>query len=123
MKKRMAMRAVLTGVLAGGSAYWFMPYNQMAVFDINIFLIMGTVSFLFSLLLMYFQNEKPAKIALFVTLGVNIAVLARIVYDTVFWDSTSHNLAPVEFLLSSIVTLPSAFAGVFLGLFIIKQKK
>ena len=65
---------------------------------------------------MFFLNEKPYKIAMLIFLGVVLAVMARILYDTIFWDKTSHNLAPFEILLCGIITIPSAFLGVYLTL-------
>ena len=71
---------------------------------------------------MLFAYEKPPKIALLVSLGVALAVLLRIIYDSIFLDSTSHNLAPFEIIICGIITIPCAFVGVYLGLLIKKVK-
>ena len=123
MKIKAGIVTTLTGAIIGGMAYWFQPYNQSTVLGINIWLIIGIGAFIASFLLQLFVNEKPAKIALLVSLGVALAVLARIIFDVTFWDSTSHNLAPFEIIICGIVTVPSAFVGVFLAHLIKKLKK
>lgn len=123
MKSKAGIVTTLTGAIIGGMAYWFQPYNQSTVLGINIWLIIGIGAFIASFLLQLFVNEKPAKIALLVSLGVALAVLARIIFDVTFWDSTSHNLAPFEIIICGIVTVPSAFVGVFLAHLIKKLKK
>jgi len=111
----------LVGLIIGVIAYWLEPYVQT---DIpGSFFIWSVSAFLGSLLLMLFVNEKPPKIALLVSLGIALAVLLRIIYDTTFVDSTSHNLAPLEIIICGIITIPSAFAGAYLGLLIKKFKK
>lgn len=123
MKSKAGIVTTLTGAIIGGMAYWFQPYNQSTVLGINIWLIIGIGAFIASFLLQLFVNEKPAKIALLVSLGVALAVLARIIFDVTFWDSTSHNLAPFEIIICGIVAVPSAFVGVFLAHLIKKLKK
>ncbi len=123
MKIKAGIVTTLTGAIIGGMAYWFQPYNQSTVLGINIWLIIGIGAFIASFLLQLFVNEKPAKIALLVSLGVALAVLARIVYDVTFRDSTSHNLAPFEIIICGIVTVPSAFIGVYPAFLIKKYKK
>ena len=123
MKNKARIVATLVGLIIGGIAYWFQPYNQSTVMGISMYLIMTAGAFFAALLLKLFVNEKSPKIALLVSLGVVIAVLARIIYDTTFWDSTSHNLAPIEIIICGIITIPCAFAGAYLGLLLIKIKK
>lgn len=115
--------ATLTGIFIGVLAYWFQPYNQTTLFGVNIWLIMGIGAFLGALVLMTFLTGKPIKTALLIVLGVVIAVLARILYDTLLWDPTSHNLAPFEILWAVFATAPGAFSGAFLGLLIKKTQK
>lgn len=123
MKNKIGIVTILVGIIIGGLAYWFQPYNQSTVYGINMWAVMSIGAFLGALLLMIFFNGKPSRIALLVSLGILIAVIARIIYDTAFWDSTSHNLAPFEIIFFGIVTVPSAFAGVYLVLLIKKYFK
>lgn len=116
METKVKLGIIGVGLIIGGIAYWFQPYNQMTVLGLNIWLIMSIGSFIASAFIMLYLKEKPLKIALFVSLGVALAILARIIYDTIFWDSTSHNLAPFEIIIGGIVTIPSAIAGVYVGL-------
>jgi uncharacterized membrane protein YccC len=123
MKNKAVIGVTLVGIIIGGLAYWFQAYGQMTVLGIHMWLIMSIGAFLGSLLLMLFRNDKPPIIALLVILGVVLAVIARIIYDTIFWDATSHNLAPFEIILCGSITTPSAFAGAYLGLLIKKFVK
>ena len=112
---------ILAGLIIGGLAHWFQPYGQMTILEIHIWWILSIGSFIVSILLKLYLQEKPLKIALMVSLGVVLALLARIIYDVTFWDSTSHNLAPFEFILSGIVAVPSALAGVYIGVLFKKK--
>lgn len=123
MKNRIRILTTLIGLIIGGIAYWFQPYNQSTVLGINIWMIISMGAFIASFLRMLFVNEKPTEIALLLALGVELAVLARIVYDITFWDKTSHNLAPFEIILCGIITIPSAFIGVYLALLLKRNKK
>jgi hypothetical protein len=125
MKSKIKIRfgITLVGLIVGGIAYWFQPYNQDTVMGINMWLIMTIGATISSFLLKLFVDEKPPKIALLVSLGIALAVLARIIYDTTFWDSTSHNMAPFEIIICGIITIPAAFAGAYLGLLIKKFNK
>jgi uncharacterized membrane protein YeaQ/YmgE (transglycosylase-associated protein family) len=123
MKNKIGIGTTLIGIIIGGLAYWFQPYNQSTVFGINMWVIMSIGAFLGTLLIMIFLNEKPPKIALFVFLGVIIGVVAPIIYDITFWDPTSHNLFPFEIIFSSLITVTFAFIGVYLGLLIKKYFK
>lgn len=115
MKNKVGIGITLVGLTIGGIAYWFQPYNQMTVLGLHIWLIMGIGAFLGSIVLILFLKGKPLKIAQFVTLGVALAVLARIIFDITFWDPTSHNLAPFEIIIAGIITFPSAIVGGYLG--------
>lgn len=92
----------------------------MTVLGVHIWLILSIGTFLVSIMLKLYLQEKPLKIALMVSLGVVLALLARIFYDVTFWDSTSHNLACTEIILSGIEAVLSALAGVYLGVLLKK---
>jgi len=111
----------LVGLTIGAISFLIEPYVQTDM--PGSFFIWSVGAFFGSLLLMLFVNEKPPKIALLISLGIALAVIARIIYDTIFVDSTSHNLAPFEIIICGIIAIPSAFVGVYLGLLIKKNKK
>lgn len=120
MKNKVKIGTTLVGLIIGGTAYWFQPYNQLTILGIHIWLIMGVGTFLGSIGLMLYLNQKPLKTAMQVCLGVGLAVITRIVYDVTLWDSTTHNLAPFEIIITAIITIPSAITGGYLGLLIKK---
>ena len=120
MKAKVKIWIIIVGLIIGGISYWFQPYNQTTVLGIHIYLILSVGAFLGALFLMIFINKKPSQISLFLTLGMTLAILARIIYDTIFWDSTSHSLAPFEIIIGALIIMPCAFAGSFLALLIKK---
>ncbi len=120
MANKVRIGITVVGLIIGGIASWFQPYNQMKLFGLHIWLIMSAGAFLSSIFLILYLKEKPLKVALLVSLGVALAVVARIIFDLTFWDSSSHNLAPFEIIICGIITFPSAIAGGYLG-FLISQ--
>ena len=115
MKSKTIILIIIVGLIIGGISYWFQPYNHpTTIFGINIYFIWSIGTFLGALFLMIIFKKMPVQISLFLTLGVVIAVLLRIIYDTTFWDSTSHNLAGIEIIICGLITAPCAFAGSFL---------
>jgi hypothetical protein len=113
MKKKIKMVIILVGILIGAISYWRIPYADLDYSYINIWLFVGAGSFFGSFFSTLFFREKPWQVALFITLGVVLAVLIRIVYDVTFWDSTSHNLAPFEMVYSVLQALPMAMVGAY----------
>ena len=115
MKTQVKIWIIFIGLIIGGIAYWFQPYKELAApLGIHVYLIWCLGAFWGALFLMVYLNKSPSLISLFLTLGIVLAVLARIIYDTTFWDSTSHNLAPFEIFYCGVITVPCAFAGSFL---------
>ena len=127
MKSKTLLWPTLTGMLAGAIGYWYQPYNQGK----QMWLVMGAGVFLTALILPFILWEKretraasvtPA-LAFFVSSGAVLALIARIIYDTLFWDPTSHNLAPFEILICFLIAIPCAFAGGFLSFLFTKFRR
>ena len=120
--KRLSI-ATLFGLFVGAITYWIQPIENIQILTSNIPYIWSFGSFFGSIILMFLFKAKAPKIALLLSFGVVLAVLSRIVYDIIFWDNTSHNLAPFEIILCAALTLPSAFIGAYVAFFIKKLKK
>jgi len=121
MKIKVDIWITLVGVLIGAISNWIHSYhesNLTGTYTLSV-LILG--SLVGSFLLTFYLKKRYSEIALLVTLGVVLAFIARIVYDTTFLDH-SHNLFPFE-IITSLITLPSAFTGSFLGHLIKRFKK
>ena len=112
---------ITVGIIAGALSYWFNPYNEMELFGVHIYKIMISATFLGSLILTFFLNEKPWKISLLVSLGVLFSVICRIFFD-IANDSGTHNLFPFEIIATSFITIPSAFVGSYLSHLITRHK-
>jgi uncharacterized membrane protein YeaQ/YmgE (transglycosylase-associated protein family) len=111
-KIRIRIGITLVGLLIGAITDWFYPHGGLPDFVLP----WSIGAFFASFLLKLFVDEKPPIIALLVSLGVALAVLARLIYDTTFVDPTSHQFGPFEIIICGIITIPCAFAGVYLGL-------
>ena len=107
--------SALLGLSIGALGYWFQAYNETTLFGFSIWALMSGASFIGALAYRLFIPQKPLRIALWVAIGVVLAVLLRIVYDTTFYDASSHNLAPFELAFTGLLTFPAAFLGALLG--------
>ncbi len=124
MKNKVFIGTTLVGLIIGGISYWFLPSERLNFGEPLVYLTWIIGTFCGSLLLVIYLNEKPPKIALLVFLGVVLAVYVRIHFDMdSFGEYDSHNLLPIEFIFCGIITIPSAFAGAYLGLLIKMFKK
>ena len=115
MKKKVNIWITLVGMLIGSISYWRIPYDELNLLQINIWLFVGSGTLIGSLFSTLFFNQNPRKVGLLITLGVILAVSIRIFYDVTFWDSTSHNLAPFEIVFSGLQSLPTALIGAYLA--------
>jgi len=115
MNKKTGILILLAGVMAGGISFWFNPYNEMTLGGVHIYTILAVGIFVISLILPLVVKEKPMKIVLWIYAGIMISLLLRAIFDITFIDRASHNLAPFEFILSSLVAFPAAFAGAYAG--------
>jgi hypothetical protein len=123
MKTKVKIWVTLVGILIGAISYWRIPYGEVNLLEIQIWLLVGSGTLIGSLFSTLYFNQKPSKIGLLITLGVVLSVIIRIIYDVTFWDSTSHNLAPFEVIFSVLQSLPMAFIGAYLAKIIQKFKK
>ena len=115
MKATLKLWIIFVGLIVGGISYWLNPYNELSLMGVHIYLILCIGSLLASFFIQLLSSSNPVKIIFLLSLGTIIAIVIRIVYDTTFWDSTSHNLAPFEILITAFIIFPSAFAGVYLA--------
>jgi len=123
MKPKVTIWLALVGILIGAISYWRIPYDEMNYFEMSIWLFVGCGALIGSIFSTLFFKQEPWKVGLFITLGVVLSVIIRIIYDVAFWDSTSHNLAPFEVILSGLQSLPMAFVGAYLAKIIQTIKK
>lgn len=115
MKTKSNIWLTLLGLVIGAISYWRIPYNEMNLLEIKLWFIVGSGTLIGSFISTIYSNQKPSKIGLLITLGVILSTVIRIVYDSVFWDTTSHNLAPLEIIFTGFQSLPMAFSGAYLA--------
>ncbi len=94
------------------------PFPYILVF-VLVFILVGA-----AFVIGYFSPLGASRWAVAEVIGFASAVVCRILIDLIK-DSASHNLFPFEIVISFIIALPCAFAGVYLGVFVklISSKK
>jgi hypothetical protein len=123
MKRKVKFWVILVGLLIGAISYWRIPYNEVNLLEIQIWLLVGSATLIGSLLSNLYFKQKPSLVGILITLGVLLAIIIRIIYDVTFWDRTSHNLAPFEVILGGLQSFPMAFTGAYLAKIIQGIKK
>lgn len=110
---KVRLLTTLLGLFIGAFTYWTVPYSEMSMLDLKFWAIIGVGSIICALVSTVFFHQKPLDTGLFITLGVVLSVLFRIIYDTIFWDPSSHNLAGIELLIALLQSLPPALIGAY----------
>lgn len=111
MKNKRTLLLLIVGALMG-SFYFFLPYNNLEIFGVNVYLLFGACSFIASFLLMLFQSASPKKTSLLLALGAELSIITSIFLD-ISKDSSRHNLFPLEVFLTFVVFFSTAFVGSF----------
>lgn len=109
------IKILVFGVLCGALSYWLTGYNETSVFGIHIYIIAAaTVSISGYVLASKFKYETKPIIQNLV-FGFLIALVGRIIFDTLTVSSTSHNLAPLEILIIFLIVSIASTIGSKIG--------
>ena len=106
---------VFTGVLIGAVSYWRVPYADLNLNDLSTWLFVGSVSFIGGFVLKLAFRQAPFKLGLFTMLGVVASILLRIIYDVIILDTSSHNMAPIEIIITALQSFPVAVVGAYIA--------
>lgn len=121
VKDKSTWTSLIIGVLCGGLSYWFQPYGDRFVLGINIYLLLGILTFTGALLTGLAFKKPGGHIPFFLCAGVLMAVMGRVFYDITFIDKTHHNLWPLEILFVLGVVVPATLAATALVYLILKM--
>ena len=110
--KKHVKKTLIIGLILGAIGNWIIPYNSAEFLGLHPQILMSLVFLFGGLIASKWIITEMLKSAFLLAIGGVLAVIARIVYDTLLIDTTMHNLAPFEILLTFI----SAFIGALLGL-------
>jgi uncharacterized membrane protein YfcA len=122
---KIQITTIIAGLLIGSIAYHLnventiimgLPSYQVSWISMSLGALIG--AFLISI----FSKEKTSEVASLVFAGIILSIIIQIVYD-LFFTSKTHNLLGLEIILYSILCLPTAFIGAYLGKFITRWKK
>ena len=114
---------IIIGLICGGLSYWFQPYNERTVFGVDIYLLMGVLAFVASLLAGLTLRGAWFQISLLICAAFVTSDMGRVFFDVTFIDKSHHNLWPFEILFALGVIVPSSFAGVFIAHLIHKVRR
>lgn len=104
----------MLGLIAGGLATWFQPYQEIFVWGMDYRVVMVITTLIFSFLFKLILKPDTVEAALFIGSGAVTGLILRIIYD-VFRDITAHFEWPMEVTLFALVAYASAFVGTYLG--------
>jgi hypothetical protein len=114
---------ILIAYLIGISTYGMVAYNSDSVYSINLYYIIGTCSFILPLILKMFIRKSVQFITWTYYIGFMGAVCMRITYDAFYWDSVSHGIAPLEFIICSALSYIPAHLGTRLSVIMLKVNR
>jgi hypothetical protein len=123
MKLKIILLLIAIGFLIGIFSYWFIPYNDINYYGFDFRIIIAICCFIFALISCILIKKQQFLIATLISAGLVLAALLRIIYDTIFWDSTSHNLFPIELFIYVTISFSSSLIGVLFGTIINKLKR
>ena len=121
MPRHLLAAAFVTCVLVVGIGYWPMPYSQVnlpdALYGTGLWLVGGV-----ALALRLAGVARSWKIALLIGSAPAMAVLARVIADTMR-DPTSHNLWPFELVIALALGVACAACGAMAGRLLVSLRK
>lgn len=115
--------SLIFGLICGAIPHWFKPYNERTFTGIDLFLLMGVLTFVAPLLAVFVTRGVWIRIPFILCIGVLISVMGRIFYDVTFNDKTHHHLWPFEILVVLGIILPASFASAFIAFLLQKAIK
>lgn len=121
----MKVITILAGLLIGSIAYHLNVDNEtllgMPSYQVS-WICMSLGALVGALLISIFSKEKTSRVALLIFVGIILSIIGHMAYDISF-TSRQHKLAPFELVVYSILSLPTAFAGAYLGRIVARWKK
>ncbi len=123
LKNKSILTSLITGLICGALSYWFQPYNDRFVLGMDIYILMGLLTFLASLLIGLAFIKPGFIVPLYLCVGFVASVMGRIFYDITFIEKSHHNLWPLEILFVLGVILPASLAGSLIAYLIYKLRR
>ncbi len=120
-KDRQSILIIGLGFFVAGIFHWTIPYSEMNMFSQPFILKWSISAILIGAAGVSVLRKTALKASLLTTLGFNLAVMFRVIYDTTFIDSTSHNLWPFEIIIVTMIIFPVSLLGAVLTHLIIRS--
>ena len=118
--KKNQLIVIFLGLLYAAITYLPVLYMDVNMISRTFFLIWFSGALVIGCLSVVLFRNEGLRSAVFVAMGFVLAVLLRIIYDSI-GDSTSHNLAGIEVVVAVSYAFPGALVGAIIGIVI--QKK
>lgn len=103
------------GIVIGVFCYASIDYTDLNLMGTKQWLWVGGLSFLSALGMNALLKFKNTRVALSITTGYVFIQLAKIIYDNITMGSDSHNLAPLELIISCAQCFPFAWIGAWVA--------
>lgn len=110
----------LIGLVIGALSYWRLPYSEFHLNELSMWLLVGSASFIGGFVSRLVFKQGPIIVGLFVMLGVLASIVLRIGYEVSLSDTSSHNMAPFEIIISALQSFPMALVGAYIAVLIKK---
>lgn len=118
-KNRQSILIIGLGLFVAGIFHWTIPYSDMNMFSRPFILKWSISAILIAATGVSVFSKTILKASLLTTFGFISAVMLRVIYDTTFIDSTSHNLWPFEVIIALMIVFPASLIGALLSHFLI----
>ncbi|MEI6139435.1 MAG: hypothetical protein WCP85_09230 [Mariniphaga sp.] len=118
--KKNQLIVIFLGLLYAAITYWPVFYMDINMVSRTFFIIWFSGALVIGCISVIFCKNEVLRSAAFVTIGFVLAVVLRIVYDSI-GDANSHNLAGIEVVIAVFYTFLGGLVGAIIGRVI--QKK
>lgn len=106
--------AFILGLLIGVGSTWLKPYSDIEFMGVDYRMLMALAALLLSFLYRLYTRAKTFNTGLLVGLGIVLALILRIIMDSVT-ARDSHTIWALEIAIFVVIAFPSAFIGSYLG--------
>ena len=118
--KKNQLIVIFLGLLYAAITYLPVLYMDVNMISRTFFLIWFSGALVIGCLSVVLFRNEGLRSAVFVAMGFVLAVLLRIIYDSI-GDSSSHNLAGIEVAIAVFYAFPGALVGAIIGIVIRKK--
>lgn len=114
--------AFILGLLIGVGSTWLQPYSDIELWGWDYRMVMAVAALVLSFLYGLYTNARTFTSGLFIGFGIVLALIARILLDSLT-ARASHELWALEISIFVVIAFPSTLIGAYLAELIRGGKK